>query len=749
MAGNHTRFKAALQRANDLIWEEKWPKAIKEYRRALKEFPNDVSALQGYAWALFNQHNLAKAEQVYLHLTDLTPEDPGPHERLAELLAKRDQRQESTSQYCQAASCYYARGEKEQQIGALEAAVRLTPHDTAIWLDLLDLYRERGSVDDVVRATLWLAYLYQEKYPQQALEVCHQTEAIIPRNQRLAQTLALLQRQEPIPQPTSTDELKELLTEAPPEQIEGEGPKSPAAIAQRHALVSLAESIFSDETPQATTVSPGQVTLLISQAVDAQTQGDLEAAQESYERLVNSGVSMPSLHFNLGMLYKEQMNFTAAIEQLRQTLKDKEYLLAAHFALGECYRAIGEFDRAFEHFLEAVKVVDLATVERDQADDLLHVYEGLAQSLINTGEPKHIRKLLPALVGFLSQRGWEEEASKARHRLDGLARSGLVLSLAEIISLPNSDEVLHSVALSQEYLSRGQPYSALEELMHAIGEAPFYLPLHSMLANLFIENNNLEASLNKYRIIAKTCEIRGQIPQALATYQQIVEYSPLDEKARRQLIDLLIQRGQIDKALEQYLQLSDAYYQLAQLSLARETYEQALQLSPRGSDTQQWKLRILHRLADLDMQRLAWADAIRDYEQITRIAPGDERAHLGLMRLYPRTGRQHLGIAALDRLIKDYLKTKRVGKALAVLEDLVEDAPESIPLRYRAAQLNLRARQQEKALEHLDILGNLQLEAGKSQAALKTIRSIISLKPPNLEGYVQLYEELSGEPPQI
>ena len=744
MAGNRTRFKSALRKANDLVWEEKWSRASKSYRRALREFPEDITALQGYAWALFNQQELAKAEEIYLKLTELTPEDPGPHERLADILSQRGSSQEAVSQYLQVASCYHAQGMEEQQVEALESAVRLAPHNSDLWEQLYALYEQRSSSKDIVRAALWLAYLYQDKQPQSAEAICEQGSELVPDSNRLSNALARLRRKEPLPQPTSTDELEELLAENSAASAEDDQ-ESPAAIAKRHALASLAESIFSDEAPQAASVSPERVTMLISKAVDAQTHGDLETAQESYERLVNSGVSMPSLHFNLGLLYKEQMSFAAAIEQLEKAFGDEEYLLAAHFALGECYRAEGDFDNAFEHFLEAVKVVDLTTVERDQVGDLLRVYEGLAQSLINTGEPERIRKLLPTLVEFLGQRGWEDEANKARHRLDGLARNGVVLSLAEIISLPNSEEVLRSVALSQEYTSRGKPYSALEELMCAIGKAPFYLPLHSRLANLFIENNNLVASLNKYRVIAKTCEIRGQIPQALATYRQIVEYSPLDDKIRRRLIDLLIQHGQIDEALEQYLQLSDAYYQLAQPNRARETYEQALQLAPRGSDVDRWKIRILHRLADLDMQRLAWSEAIKDYEQITRISSNDERAHLGLMRLYPRTGRSHLGIAALDRLLKHYLKTKRVEKALAVLENLVEDEPESIPLRYRAAQLNLRARKRDKALEHLDILGNLQLETGKDQAALKTIRSIIELKPDKVEGYKQLYVELGGE----
>jgi len=406
------------------------------------------------------------------------------------------------------------------------------------------------------------------------------------------------------------------------------------------------------------------------------------------------------------------------------------------------------FDEALEHFLEAVKVIDMATVERDQVDDLMRVYEGLAQNLINKGEPERVKKLLPSLVGFLGQRGWEEEAIQARRRLDSLARSGAVLSLAEVISLPNAEEVLHAVARSQEYLRREKPYLALEELIFALGKAPFYLPVHSMLAHLFVENQNLDAALDKYRYIARTCEIRGQMPQALAIYQQILEYSPLNGNVRQRVIDLLIQRGQIDEALEQYLQLADAYYQLAQADRARDTYEQALRLIGRSSEEKAWQVRILHRLADLDMQRLAWRDAIEDYEKIARIAPEDERAHLGLLRLYARTGRRRQGIASLDRLIKRYLQTRRLSKALAVLEDLIEEEPASIPLRYRAAHLNHRAGNRDAALRHLDVLGDLQLENGQEKAALETIQMIIDLEPPNADAYVDLFEELSGRSPE-
>ena len=748
MAGNRTEFEEARQRANDLVWDEQWTQAIEAYRRALQEFPNDVSTLRGYAWSLFNAGRLEEATDVYRRLTKLAPDDPGSYERLAECLVRQGYQKEAAELYDQVSALFEEQSLSEKQIDALETSVRLQPQNAAAWGTLLNYYRREGMAKSAILATSWLAYLYQEEHPQWAIEVCRQTQELAPQSRKLNRVLRLLQSGQPVPKPPPTDQLGdalELLPDAEDALVEDE-PGSPTAIARQRALESLAESIFEEEPEPG--VSQEEVAVLISRAVDAQTRGDLDAATSAYEQLVSFGVSKASVHFNLGLLYKEQMQFQAAIEQLRHALDDEEYVLGAHFALGECYQAEGLFDEALEHFLEAVKVIDMATVERDQVNDLLRVYEGLAQNLINRGEPERVQKLLPSLVGFLGQRGWEEEAIRARRRLDSLARSGVVLSLAEAISLPDSEVVMHAVARSQEYLRREKPYLALEELTYAMGKVPFYLPVHSMLAHLFIENNNLDAALDKYRYVARTCEVRGQMPQALATYQQILEYSPLNGNVRQRVVNILIQRGQIDEALDQYMQLADAYYQLAQADRSREIYEQALRLVPRSSDEKTWEVRILHRIADLDMQRLAWREAIEDYEKIARIAPEDERAQLGLFRLYARTGRRQQGIAALDRLIKRYLQTRRLSKALAVLEDLMEDQPASIPLRYRAAQLNLRAGNRETALRHLDVLGDLQLEKGQEKGALETIRTIIELNPPNAAAYAELYQELSGRKPK-
>ncbi|TFG73344.1 MAG: tetratricopeptide repeat protein [Anaerolineales bacterium] len=747
MAGNRYLFEEAIQKANDSVWAEAWEPAISSYRRALAEFPDDVSAMMGCAWALLNNKNLSEAIVVYRRLTELSPTDPGPYERLAEIMERTGEPDYAAGFYLGAAQRYGDQKLASKRTSALEAAVRLRPNNIRPWNELLKIYQSQRDINKATLAALWLVYLNQTTNRERAIEICRDAETFSPHEPSIGQALMLMQSNRTIPQPPpigSEARLPEVADLMPDDGGEG----SPVEIARQRALTKLAESIFSDDRPPVKGMQSMEVGLLIGQAVDAQTRGDLVKALKSYEVLLNAGISMPSIHFNIGLLYKEQMQFDNAIVQLERSLSDPEYVLGSHYSLGQCYQAKGEFREAASHFLEAVKIVDIATIEREHVDDLIRVYEGLAQNLMNTGEAERAKKVSESLVEFLGQRGWGDAAMRARGRLDELARSGAVLSLVELVSLPNSEKILRSIALAQEYQRRGMLYSALEEIMNTLSEVPDYLPLHHLLATLLWENNDADAAIQKLHIIARTYEVRNQPPQALATFQYILQLAPLDIPVHRRVAEMLIQFGRIDDALAQYMQISDAYYQLAQPERAREVYSEAMRLAPRGSAERNWEVRILHHMADLDLQRLDWQLAIKDNEEILRISPDDERAYLTLYRLYPRTGRMHLGINILDSLIKRYLTQNKVGNALTVLEDLVKSEPESIPLRARIAQLYLNLGRRESALEHLDVLGDLQLEAGQKDAAVKTIEAILALDPSNREAYADLYREMTNtEPP--
>ncbi len=273
-----------------------------------------------------------------------------------------------------------------------------------------------------------LVGLYQDTRRDEAIRLCRELQLALPQDDpRLGQLLILLQSKRPIPQPHATDATEEIGVAAGtldahalggPLDDEDRGSGTPVEIARQRALSKLAESIFADDqvqpgvAPAPQGLQKADVDLLIGKAIDAQTRGEIETAIQYYQRLLNANGSTPSrntmhIHFNLGLLYKEKMCFDDAIAEFEASLNDPEYVLGSHFSLGECYQAKGEFKAALKHFIEAIKIVDTADIEREHMDDLIRVYEGLTQSLVNTGEPRRVQQVSD-VADLLGQRGWED-----------------------------------------------------------------------------------------------------------------------------------------------------------------------------------------------------------------------------------------------------------------------------------------------------------------------------------------------------
>jgi Flp pilus assembly protein TadD len=60
----------------------------------------------------------------------------------------------------------------------------------------------------------------------------------------------------------------------------------------------------------------------------------------------------------------------------------------------------------------------------------------------------------------------------------------------------------------------------------------------------------------------------------------------------------------------------------------------------------------------------------------------------------------------------------------------------------RLSRLYIQQKRVTEAIELLDKLGEAQLEANDTRAAVETIEKIVALKPPNLASYQQLLIQL-------
>ena len=765
MPGKRKVFEEAMRAGADAAWDRNWDQAISAYQRALTAFPHHVGALTGLGLAYSSVGQLETALDAYRQANELAPDDPALLEHIGKTRERLGQGQAAAEAFMTSAEHYLSQQQATHM--ALERwqdAARAWPDCLQAHVQLLQYYQRHGQVREAARECLALARIYRAKgQSEYAIQICNHALKLAPHNPEVLATLDDLRYGKPIavepetevpgeePEPLAIMEeptgpvTPKFSTTPETEAVEERG--SPVEITRQKALTDLAESVFEEEkvtAPPAVTprLDKAEIDTLIGRAIDFQTRGKIEEAIAAYEEVIGAGVEQPAVHFNLGLLYQEKLRFDAAIVQFEKAVFHSAYALGSHFALGECYRARGRIDEALSHFVEVLKMVDLATVRREQADDLIQLYESLADSYIAKGEREQALEFTNSLVEFLSEKGWEDKVIQARRRLDALSEEGPTLSLAEMLAIPGSDRILESVALSQEYVKRGMFYAALEECYYALEHAPTYLPIHRQLAQILLAMRKVNEAVAKFVVIADTYRTQGNVRQAMAVYQHTLKLAPMDTVVRAKLIDLLISHGEIDEALEHYLILADSYYHLAQMDQARDTYQEALRLAPRGDSKRRWAVCILHKIGDIDMQRVDWKRAIEIYEQIRNIAPDDERARLTLMELYHRFNRSELAIAELDGLLRIYRENDKTQRIFTILEDMVSKQPDDIPLRTRLAQAYLDAGHIQQALEHLDKLGDLQVEAGRYEDAQATIRAIIALRPPNVAAYQQLLEQL-------
>ena len=744
MAGNKKIYEKAISDGLDLAWGGDWEGALEAYQVALGEMPKDPAVHNHVGSAYFELQRYEQALESYTLASRLAPRDPAPLARIAEIHKAMGQRHAAADALVSMAVVHQEWRDWAQAIEAYQQATKLYPDHLPALRALAQIYIQVDQPQHAVQEYLNLARAYERHgRHNSAQEQCQRALEIDPKHPTARALARALQRGE------SIDDFRA----SPITSDEG---ASPVDMARDKALEELAGIPFEEaieeplvgpaepeaEAPARPALSRRQIDTLVAKAIDLQTRGLIDEAITTYTEVIEAGVDRPAAHFNLGLLLQQRFRFESAIRAFRKAVHHPQYALGSHFALGECFKVLGRIDDALEHFVEVLKIVDLGTVERDQVDDLIHLYDALAESYLAKGDPKKALGFTNSLVDFLSSKGWEDKALEARQRLDSMSEDGVTMSLAEFLVSDSADAILKAMSLSQEYVRRGAYTAAVEVCYDAIEAAPTYLPLHLRLAEIFAQGARTEDAVAKYQIVADLYIVREEPRQAIGTYKQILRLQPMDVVVRSRLIDLLTSTGEIDEALEQYLSLADAYQGLAQADKALEKCAEAMRLVPRASNETEWQVRLLRHMSDIHMRRADWQGAAELHEQIVTRVPDDERARPNRIDLYYKLGRVKEADGETVALSDYYNARGEDGRALALLEEAVRLQPHQMPLRARMARAYIDAGMRDKAIEQLDALGELQLDSGLRKQAMATVRFIISLNPEDAEAYRQLLAQL-------
>jgi tetratricopeptide (TPR) repeat protein len=738
VAGNRRVFEEAMRQGTNYSWDRQWSKAIAEYRRAIAEFPEDAAAHTALGQALASAGHTKDALDVFQRTARLTPDDPSALERVAELHEQTGDAAGAVQTWLLAADLHLRHRAVEAAVQVWQRVIQVAPDTLAAHERLAKAYVGMALSRKAIVQYLTLAAIYQQRGEEErATAACQRALELDPRNPDVLTALEALQQGRSVRELLDDKSMSVAYSSTATGSDRDDGAVSPIEITRQKALAELAGALLEDNG-----FEDIELTSALLQAIDFQSRYEVAASIECYEKAIRGGAQFSAAYFNLGMLYQETLQFEEAIEQFERAAVDEDYALGAHLALGECLRALGRVDAAVVHFVQVLQRLELAAAGPENAEELRQTYAALVRRYEQTEKRASVANFMNSLIEFLSDRQWEDRIQEARQQLNSLG-SDRVITLAEILALSDSDRILDSMLKAREYAEQGMLRTASEECLWAIERAPEYLPLHLHLAGLFMEGSKIEMAIGKYLYVADTFAARGEMDQARTLYERVLGVMPMDLSIRHKLIALLRKHHELEQALEHQLALADAYYELAQIEASRGQYDEALQLASQLPDSHTWIARILHRLGDIDLQRLDWRSAIDVYLQLKASVPEDDKARQRLVALYFNLERRDDAVIELDELISLYRSEGNLAGALAVVEELTDTHADQLDLRKRAAQLCVETGNKDGAITHLDAMGELQLQSGQVREAVATIKAIIALRPENVEAYRQLLEQIA------
>lgn len=743
MAGNREEYDQAMNAGHNAAWDQEWSLAVAAYGQAIKEFPEDPEAHIHLGLSLLRAGRLDDSLKVYTRAHQLSPDDPIPLEKSADVLERMGRLKEAGQQYVNVAEIYLAQRDLDKAIGNWERATRLTPGLVTIHAKLAQAYERVGDNRKAIREYLTLAFNFQRgKETDKAIKAVQRALRLDSKNSQALNTLRALETGGEILPPVF-DDMDEPTSRL--EEQDGFGYASRVVVGESDPLGPLGEAMTDALGLLASyVIESGQLNAAGSaalQGLELHRQGLQKEAIEAYQR-AESQIRHPALKLNLGVLLVLTGQPAEAVKHLGEATMHPQLQAGAFHALGRAYYDQGKHKQATRYLLQSLQAVDTSlALEDGEIDELTNLYDQLFTALEGSTDEAMVainKRFMKLLIG----KDWKQRIAETRRQLEHTMRAEGEQAVKDILAAEGGDHLTDSVSLVDRYMRQGLLTLAMDEAHRAIEFSASYLPIHIRMAEIMMREGRVRQAISKYNTVAKTYLVRGENDRAASILSEVLEMAPLDISLRKSLIELLETEQRWDEVLDQYVDLADTYHQLGDFELSRDTYSSAEKLAARVKASPEKVVRIKHRIADIDQMRLDIRKAMKTYEEIVQLAQDDERARRMLVDLNFRQGNQVEAVKRLDELLSMYAKKKQVNSIIKLLEEMVTLYPNDTGLRNRLATIFEQLGRKEDAIKHLDALGELQLEAGQHQDACNTLRRIIKLNPAGAEDYQRLVAQL-------
>lgn len=769
MTGDQEAFKKALDNGTTAAWESQWEKAEQYYREALQQFPDHPLALSNLGLALVQQGALEKALNIFQHLVRVSPDNASAYDRTSRILERMGKTDEAVRWAMQAAELCLKNRDIEKAIDIWQWVVSIDADLALAHTRLGMVYERMGRKALAVESYLSAAGIEQRAGKlERASQWVARAISLMPDSPEARQAQAALVNNQPLQTiiPAQRSIARRSLQATVGMQEKRTADKTgmtPVESARQSALTILAGMLFdqAEAAQQAATQTnyelhgkrsalfsgsqneAARVQQHLAQAIEAQSLGQYKQAAEDLQRVLDMGVKHPAIYFFLGWLYFG-VDSRKSLKHLRTAIAAPEYTLAACLLMAEGQERDQKFTDAVVSYLQALRLADAQVVPPADMDEMLQIYEPIIESFSDRPDEGHAREICQAISKILNRPDWEGYLTALRLQLPEQAHGAPPIPVAQQLLETGSSEVLTAMMTIRQLGQEGKYYAAVEEAYRAINASPTYLPLHVQISELLLRAGRIQAGVEKLGYVAELYNLRGDSAQAVRLLMRAAQAAPMDLVVRNRLIDLLVEQGKINDAAQQYLDLGEMYYHLADLDMALKTYQAALTFADHNRAGVQWQVRMLSKLADIDMQRLDMRSATEHLVRLRQLQPEDVNTRLALVNVLTRLGRQGEALAEIDDALKLYEAKRLDQAALDVLHKAIGEYPENLELRKRLANQYARQGQKELAVKELDHIADTLLANGNRMGAIAMVKAIVALNPPNVAEYQELLQGLLG-----
>ncbi len=759
-----------MNQGHSAAWDQDWQKAAEFYATALAEFPEHPLALSSLGLAYFELQEFERSLECYQHAARVAPGDPVPQEKLARIYERMGQLKEAAGASLQAAEAHLRARDAERAIDNWTHVLSLFPEHLSTRQRLAVVYEKLGRKEEAVHEYIAVASILQRSGDlTRAMKSVEYATRLMPESQEARFALHNLRTNQVLPRPGRPKggtgpvlmaSLREM--DKAPSGPDVTSQLDPIDEARQKALVQLAALLFeqADEAEGETSArrglgaltrgAPGalsasndkaRVILHLGQAIDSQTQGDEAQAIAELERALDLGLRVPAAYFDLGLMYRPRER-EKAVRYLREAVKHPDYALGASLLLAEINAEDENWSEAAADYMRALGLADAEVVPQAQAEELRRIYEPLIDAQSSETDPALLKNVCETIKSQLLRPDWRAYLQMARQNLPVQPADAAPIPVTEMLLESRSSLVVEAIGQVRRLAAQDKLQTAMEEAYFAVQLAPTYLPVHIEIGELLLKEGRTEEAVKKFMAVADLYNARGESDRAVRLMRRILEIAPMDQDVRLRLIQLLTAQEKIDDALQEYLQLAETYYRQAELDKARQTYLTALKVAQQSRNNRTWGVDILTRIADIDMQRLNFRQALRILEQIRTIQPDDPAVRLQVIQLQFRLGQPAAVIAEVDSFVNHMESSGRRARAIEFLNNLLTEV-EAIPdIRRRLADLYAREGRVEEAVAQLDAVADAYAERGKLLEAINILETILALKPANAEAYRSALDEL-------